>query len=150
MDPQAAWSIKDGPKWLRDETNDLVDDTHAIIVDVEGAEDQVTVRWTVSPTNPARLGQEIVVVEAMLDRSGAAVGFRPGSLAANKSCGMAPFLAWLRERHVTPCLPILDRKRQADGKFTRDRYDPDRDRFLCPEDQELTLRSITRATSVNR
>lgn len=88
----------------------------------------------------------------MLARSGEAAGFRPDSLAADKSYGTAPFLAWLLERHVTPYIPVLDRKGQTDGKFTRDRfrYDPDRDRFLCPEEQELTLRSVTAATGVKR
>ena len=88
----------------------------------------------------------------MLARSGEAVGFRPESLAADKSYGTAPFLAWLIERKVTPYIPVLDRKGQTDGKFTRDRfrYDPGRDRFLCPEEQELTLRGITVATGVKR
>ena len=129
-----------------------MDDAHAIIVDVEGAEDQETVRWAVSPTNLARLSQEIVAAKAMLARSGEAVGVRPDSLAADKSYDTAPFLAWLLERHVTPYIPILDRKGQTDGKFTRDRfrYDPNRDRFLCPEEQELTLRGVTAATGVKR
>lgn len=101
---------------------------------------------------PARLSQEIVAATAMLTRSGKAVGFRPDSLAADKSYGTAPFLAWLLERHVTPYIPVLDRKGQTDGKFTRDRfrYDPDRDLFLCPEEQELALRSITPSTGVKR
>ena len=48
--------------------------------------------------------------------------------------------AWLLKRKVTPYIPVLDRKGQTDGKFTRDkfRYDPEQDRFLCPEEQELT------------
>ena len=137
-DPQAAWSIKDGPGRFSYETNYLVDDKHAIIVDVEAS--------------PARLSQEIVAAKAMLARSGEAVGFEPDSLAADKSYGTAPFLAWLLERNVTPYIPVLDRKGQTDGKFTRDRfrYDPDRDRFLCPEEQEITLRSVTAATGVKR
>ncbi|MEM9761961.1 MAG: transposase, partial [Pseudomonadota bacterium] len=45
-DPQAAWSLKDGPGRFSYETNYLVDDAHGIIVDVEAT--------------PARLSQEIV------------------------------------------------------------------------------------------
>lgn len=59
------------------ETNYLVDDRHAIIVDVEAS--------------PARLSQEIVAAKTMLARSGKAVGFEPASFAAEKSYGTAPF-----------------------------------------------------------
>ena len=137
-DPQAAWSTKDGPGRFSYETNYLVDDQNAIIVDVEAT--------------PARLSQEIVAAKAMLERSGDRVGFAPASLAADKSYGTAPFLAWLLERNVTPFVPVLDRKGQTDGKLTRDEfaYDHARDCFVCPEGHNLILRSITPETGVKR
>ena len=95
-DPQAAWSTKDGPGHFSYETNSLVDDRHAIIVDVEAT--------------PAWLSQEIVAAKAMLERSKAKLGFAPASLAADTSYGTAPFLAWLLTRKVTPFTPVLDRK----------------------------------------
>ena len=58
----------------------MVDDRSAIIVDVEAT--------------PARLSQEIVAAKAMLERSKTQLGFAPKSLAADKSYGTAPFLAW--------------------------------------------------------
>ena len=124
-DPQAAWSTKDGPGRFSYETNYLVDDQNAIIVDVEAT--------------PARLSQEIVAAKAMLERSRDRVGFAPASLAADKSYGTAPFLAWLLERNVTPFVPVLDRKGQTDGKLTRDEfaYDRARDCFVCPEGHNL-------------
>ena len=53
-DPQAAWSLKDGPGRFSYEVNYLADDKHAIIMDVEAT--------------PARLSQEIVAAKAMLER----------------------------------------------------------------------------------
>ena len=124
-----AWSTKDGPGRFSYETNYLVDDHNAIIVDVEAT--------------PARLSQEIVATKAMLDRSRDRVGFSPTSLAADKSYGTAPFLAWLLERNVTPFVPVLDRKGQTDGKLTRDEfaYDHARDCFVCPEGHNLRGRA---------
>ena len=99
-DPQAAWSTKDGPGRFSYETNYLVDDQNAIIVDVEAT--------------PARLSQEIVAAKAMLERSRDRVGFAPASLAADKSYGTAPFLAWLLERNVTPFVPVCGSRADHD------------------------------------
>jgi len=54
-DPQAAWSLKDGPGRFSYEVNYLADDKHAIIVDVAAT--------------PARLRQEIVAAKEMLSPS---------------------------------------------------------------------------------
>lgn len=69
-DPQAAWSLKDGPGRFLCETNYLVDDLNGVIMDVEAT--------------PARLSQEIVAAKAMLGRS-KGYGFTPKSLAADKA-----------------------------------------------------------------
>lgn len=99
-----------------------------------------------------RQAHEIVAAKAMLDRSRDRVGFSPTSLAADKSYGTAPFLAWLLDRQVTPFVPVLDRKGQTDGKLTRDAfaYDRARDGFVCPEGHDLILRSVTPETGVKR
>ena len=137
-DPQAAWSLKDGPGRFSYETNYLIDDAHGIIVDVEAT--------------PARLSQEIVAAKTMMDRSADRFGFRPDSLAADKSYGTGPFLAWLMGRKIAPHVPVLDRKRQTDGKYTRDAfvYDPEMDSFTCPQGAKLKLRSVHRDTRVKR
>ncbi|MEM8760128.1 MAG: IS1182 family transposase [Pseudomonadota bacterium] len=136
-DPQAAWSLKDGPGRFSYETNYLVDDAHGIIVDVEAT--------------PARLSQEIVAAKAMIERS-RSIGFTPASLAADKSYGTGPFLAWLEGRRITQLIPVLDRSRQTDGKLTRDAfaYDPERDTYTCPEGHVLSLRSVNEETRVKR
>ena len=80
-DPQSAWSIKDGPGRFSYETNYLIDTDHGIIMDVEAT--------------PARLSQEIVAAKKMLARTAERHAFRPDALAADKSYGTGPFLAWL-------------------------------------------------------
>lgn len=137
-DPQSAWSLKDGPGRFSYETNYLIDDAYGIIVDVEAT--------------PARLSQEIVAARTMLDRSAERFGFTPDSLAADKSYGTGPFLAWLLDRKIAPHVPVLDRKRQTDGKFTRDAfvYDPEADSFTCPQGAKLKLRAVHQDTQVKR
>ncbi len=137
-DPQAAWSLKDGPGRFSYEVNYLADDRHAIIVDVEAT--------------PARLSQEIVAAKAMLERSAGAVGFAPEDIAADKSYGTGPFLSWLLEREITPYIPVLDRKAQTFGKLTRDAfdYDPDKDVYVCPQGHDLPLLSVNTETRVKR
>lgn len=135
-DPQAAWSIKDGPGRFSYEINYLADDLHAIIIDVAAT--------------PARLSQEIVAAKEMLERGTA--GFAPKSIAADKSYGTGPFLSWLLEREITPYIPVLDRKAQTDGKLTRDafEYDAERDLYVCPQGHELPLRRVDKDTRVKR
>ncbi|MEM6679942.1 MAG: transposase, partial [Pseudomonadota bacterium] len=74
------------------------------------------------------------------------------SLAADKSYGTGPFLAWLEERRITQLIPVLDRTRQTDGKLTRDAftYDPERDTYTCPEGHALSLQSVNEETRVKR
>ena len=135
-DPQAAWSLKDGPGRFSYEVNYLADDLHAIIVDVAAT--------------PARLSQEIVAAKEMLERRTA--GFYPNSIAADKSYGTGPFLSWLLEREVTPYIPVLDRKAQTFGKLTRDAfvYCADKDVYVCPEGHTLNLARIDTKTRVKR
>ncbi|MEP3297045.1 MAG: transposase [Pseudoruegeria sp.] len=87
-DPDAAWSLKDGPGRFSYETNYMIDTGHGIIVDVEAT--------------PARLSQEIVAAKNMLERSAKRHEFQPDRIAADGSYGTGPFLAWLLKREVTP------------------------------------------------
>lgn len=129
-DPDAAWSLKDGPGRFSYETNYLIDTDHGIIVDVEAT--------------PARLSQEIVATKTMLERSRARHDFQPDRIAADGSYGTGPFLAWLLNREVTPHIPVLDRKHQAKGKYdlSHFQYDPERDSYTCLEGHEMPLRRI--------
>lgn len=109
---------------------------HCRSVDVEGT--------------PARLSQEIVAAKAMLERQVA--GYDPKTIAADKSYGTGPFLSWLLERKITPYIPVLDRKAQTFGKFTRDAFDYDaaNDLYVCPNGHQLPLKSIDEDTRVKR
>ena len=127
-DPQAAWSLKDGPGRFSYETNYLVDDLNGVIVDVEAT--------------PARLSQEIVAAKAMLERS-KEYGFTPKSLAADKSYGTSPCLSWPEDRELTQYIPALDRTKQTDRKLTREAFthDVERDVCVCPQGHDLKLRA---------
>ena len=129
-DPEAAWSLKDGPGRFSYETNYLIDTDHGIIVDVEAT--------------PARLSQEIIAAKAMPERSQQRHDFRPDRIAADGSYGTGPFLAWLLKREVTPHVPVLDRQHQTKGKYdlSHFQYDPDRDSYTCLEGHEMPLRRI--------
>ncbi len=135
-DPQAVWSLKDGPGRFSYEVNYLADDKHAIIVDVGGT--------------PARLSQEIAAAKAMLEREVA--GYDPKTIPADKIYGTGPFLSWLLERKITPYIPVLDRKAQTFGKFTRDafEYDAANDQYVCPHGHQLPLKSIDEDTRAKR
>jgi transposase len=129
-DPDAAWSLKDGPGRFSYETNYLIDTDHGIIIDVEGT--------------PARLSQEIVATKTMLERSAKRHDFQPDRIAADGSYGTGPFLAWLLKREVTPHIPVLDRKHQTKGKYNLShfQYDVERDSYTCLEGHEMPLRRI--------
>ena len=135
-DPQAAWSLKDGPGRFSYETNYLVDTDHGIIVDVEAT--------------PARLSQEIVAAKTMLDRAADRHDYHPHRLAADKAYGTGPFLAWLIGRGTDPHVPVLDRTRQTGGKLDQGyfAYDPDADLYCCPEGHPLTPRSANDRTRI--
>lgn len=53
-------------------------------------------------------------------------GIRPETLAADKAYGSGEFLAWLLEHGVQPHIPVIDRRHQTGGLFTREqfRYEP--------------------------
>lgn len=129
-DPEAAWSLKDGPGRFSYETNYLIDTDHGIIMDVEAT--------------PARLSQEIIATKTMLERSAKRHDFQPDRIAADGSYGTGPFLAWLLKRDVTPHIPVLDRKHQTRGKYdiSHFQYDANRDSYTCLEGHEMPLRRI--------
>jgi hypothetical protein len=50
------------------------------------------------------------------------LGIRPQSVGADKAYGSGEFLAWLLARGVQPHIPVIDRRHQTEGRFTRDRF----------------------------
>jgi hypothetical protein len=74
-------------------------------------------------------------------------GLRPHSLGADKAYGSGEFLAWLLARGIQPHIPVIDRRHQTHGRFTREqfRYEPKENTYYCPEGQALRYRGLARA-----
>ncbi len=107
--------------------NYLIDTTSRVILGVEAT--------------PALFHQEAVAARNML-AGVAKFGIQPESLGADKGYGSGEFLAWLLERGVQPHIPVIDRRHQTGGRFTRDqfRYDPAENVYYCPEGKALRYR----------
>jgi len=136
-DPDAAWASKGGPIHLSYYDNYLIDNASNIIVDVEAT--------------PARTSQEIVAARRMLERVESTFGVAPTTLAADKSYGTGPFLAWLIDRNVKPHMPVLDRTHQTDGRYTRNDFifEPDANAYRCPNGKLLKFCGVGHASRVN-
>ena len=132
-DPDAAWAVKSGPATLGYYDNYLVDTTSRVILSVE-------------PT-PARFRQEMLAARRMLERV-SHFGIQPQSLAADKAYGSGEFLAWLLERDIQPHIPVIDRRHQTQGHFTREqfRYEPQENAYYCPEGKPLRYRGLSRSS----
>jgi hypothetical protein len=70
------------------------------------------------------------------------LGVPPQNLAADKAYGSGEFLAWLLARDIQPHIPVIDRRHQTRGRFTRDafRYEPQENACYCPEGKPLHYR----------
>ena len=91
--------------------------------------------------------QETVAARKMLEHV-EKLGIRPASLGADKAYGSGEFLAWLLGRGVQPHIPVIDRRHQTAGRFTRDqfRYDPAMNVYHCPEGKQLRYRGLQRSS----
>ena len=132
-DPDAAWAVKSGPATLGYYDNYLVDTASRVILSVDAT--------------PARFRQEVLAARLMLERVGQ-FGVRPQNLAADKAYGSGEFLAWLLERNIQPHIPVIDRRHQTQGHFTREqfRYEPKENAYYCPEGKPLRYRGQSRSS----
>ena len=131
-DPDAAWTAaKGGPALLAYYDNYLIDTHSRVILGVEAT--------------PARFRQESVAARRMLERA-KKLGLQPHSLGADKAYGSGEFLAWLLERGIEPHIPVIDRRHQTRGHFTREqfRYEPAENAYYCPEGKPLRYRGQRR------
>jgi transposase len=131
-DPDAAWTAaKSGPALLAYYDNYLIDTHSRVILAVEAT--------------PARFRQESLAARRMLERV-KKLGLRPECLGADKAYGSGEFLAWLLARDIQPHIPLIDRRHQTRGHFTRDqfRYEPTENVYYCPEGKPLRYRSRRR------
>ena len=135
-DPDAAWAVKSGPATLGYYDNYLVDTTSRVILSVNAT--------------PARFRQEVLAARWMLERLGQ-FGVRPQNLAADKAYGSGEFLAWLLEQNIQPHIPVIDRRHQTQGHFTREqfRYEPKENAYYCPEGKALLSRSIAQQSGLS-
>ena len=94
---------------------------------------------------PALSRQEMGAARRMIERV-EELGLRPESLGADKAYGSGEFLAWLLARGVQPHIPVIDRRHQTGGHFTRDqfRYEPAENAYYCPEGKPLRYRGQRR------
>ena len=132
-DPDATWAVKSGPAMLGYYDNYLVDTTSRVILSVHAT--------------PARFSQEPLAARRMLEHVGQ-FGIHPQSLAADKAYGSGEFLAWLLERNIQPHIPVIDRRHQTQGHFTREqfRYEPKENAYYCPEGKPLHYRGPRRSS----
>ncbi len=95
--------------------NYLIDNEHAVIVDVEAT--------------PARTYDEVASTKVMIERTESCFGMKPKRLAADTAYGTGKFLGWLTDEGIDPHIPVWDRSRRDDGTFSRDdfTYDAERD-----------------------
>ena len=126
-DPDAVWATKGGPAMMAYYDNYLIDTASRVILDVEAT--------------PALSRQEMVAARRMVERVEKR-GLKPESLGADKAYGSGEFLAWLLARGVQPHIPVIDRRHQTGGHFTRDqfRYEPKKNVYYCPEGKPLRYR----------
>ena len=132
-DPDAAWAVKSGPATLGYYDNYLVDTASRVILSVDAT--------------PARFRQEVLAARRMLEHVGQ-LGVQPQNLAADKAYGSGEFLAWLLERDIQPHIPVIDRRHQTQGHFTREqfRYEPKENAYYCPEGKPLRYRGQSRSS----
>jgi transposase len=126
-DPDAVWAKKAGPAKMAYFNNYLIDTTSRVILGVEAT--------------PALFHQETVAARKMVEQV-QKLGLKPESLGADKAYGSGEFLAWLLDRGVQPHIPVIDRRHQTKGRFTRDqfRYEPAENIYYCPEGKVLSFK----------
>lgn len=100
--------------------NYLIDNTHAIIVDVEAT--------------PARTDDEVAATRTMINRTKARLGLKPRHLAADTAYGTAKFLAWVLDKAIEPHINVWDRSQRKDGTLSRAEFtfDVARNLYICP------------------
>lgn len=135
-DPASAWTAKANKRvQFGYGLNYLIDNEHAVIVDVEAT--------------PARTYDEVASTKVMIERTDACFGLKPDRLTADSAYGTGKFLAWLIGKDITPHVTVRDLSKRKDGTFSRAdfTYDKDEDSYTCPGGK--TLKTTGRIHSDN-
>jgi transposase len=137
-DPQSASTAKANKRvQLGYGLNYLIDIENAVIVDVEAT--------------PARTYDEVAATQTMLDRTEERFDLKPKRLAADTAYGKRKFLGWLvKEKKITPHIPVWERSDRQDGVFSRSdsRWDKKRGVYICPKLTEEVPRLCRGAAKV--
>ncbi len=140
-DPAARLTSANGDRpFFAYSTNYLVDLDHAIIVDVEGSEDQKSIQWIDFPTDAPIRQAETGAVRNMLARTRDRFALHPEMLVADTGYGSADMLGWLvEEQGIEPHIPVFDKSERKDGAFpaTDFVYDHAADEYRCPGGRAL-------------
>ena len=131
-DPAAAWTAKANKRvQFGYALNYLIDIENALIVDVEAT--------------PARTYDEVAATRVMIERTEARFDLKPKRLVADTAYGTGAFLGWLvKEKRITPHIPVWDKSRRDDGTFSRSDFSFDKARnvYTCPAGKTLTTTGI--------
>jgi hypothetical protein len=106
--------------------NYLIDVEHAVIVDVEAT--------------PARTYDEVAATRTMIDRTARCFDLKPKRLIADTAYGTGKFLGWLvKEKRITPHIPVWDKSTREDGTFSRAdfKWDGRANVYICPNQKVL-------------
>lgn len=137
-DPCSAWTAKANKRVLFGYgLNYLIDNSHAIIVDVEAT--------------PARTYDEVAATKAMLLRTKRRMGLKPERLAADTAYGTGKFLAWLLRQRIRPHITVWDKSERKDGTLSRAdfKFDKKGDVYFCPRGKILeTTGKVYSSTTV--
>ncbi len=125
-DPAAAWTTRGRHKVMFGYSlNYLIDNEHAVIVDVEAT--------------PTRISKEVGATETMIERTEDSLDLKPDRIAADVAYGTGEMLGWLVERGIEPHIPVWDKAKREDGSLSRQdfSYDKQRDVYVCPQGKRL-------------
>ena len=126
-DPCSAWTAKANKRvQFGYGLNYLIDNAHAVIVDVEAT--------------PARTYDEVAATKTMLSRAKRRFDLKPDRLAADTAYGTGKFLDWLVTQRIAPHIPVWDKSKRDDGTLSREEfaYDREGDAYACPQGKLLT------------
>ena len=126
-DPDSTYATKGGtPARLGYYDNYLVDNKSCVIVGVQATS--------------ARMSQETVAAQNMIDRFAQWQGREPESVAADTTYGNGEFLQWLADRDITPYMRTRDSIHRKNSPFYGPEYftyQPEHNRYICPAGQPL-------------
>jgi hypothetical protein len=126
-DPSSAWTAKANKRvQFGYGLNYLIDIENAVIVDVEAT--------------PARTYDEVAATRTMIERTEACFDLKPKRLAADTAYGTGAFLGWLvKQKRITPHIPVWEKSDRQDGIFSRADFIWDRrhGHYICPNGKPL-------------